>query len=249
MAGSTTTARIAAVKSELARQGIPDAYIEQIFNDPRIIIYLPPPPATSTATSTIKTPPIDWKKITANLLKKGSRQEGAQFIAKYRGTLRAAETLYGTSKEAITALLKVETNLGLNTGRTRVFNVFATGVANGSDTGWSWYKTNLVALGKYCYQTGKDCLDIKGSSAGAFGLPQFLPYSVLQWGKDATGDGIVDLFRAEDAIVSAANFLYAHGWGKTTASRKKALSAYYGSPVGYADVVLNFGDALKVKKK
>lgn len=55
-------------------------------------------------------------------------------------------------------------------------------------------------------------LELRGSTAGALGLPQFLPGNYLEYGVDGNGDQRVDLFSAGDAIFSVGNFLRAHGW-------------------------------------
>jgi membrane-bound lytic murein transglycosylase B len=54
---------------------------------------------------------------------------------------------------------------------------------------------------------------IKGSYAGAIGLPQFMPTSYRRYGVDFDGDGRRDLNRnVEDAIGSVANYFSVHGW-------------------------------------
>jgi membrane-bound lytic murein transglycosylase B len=54
---------------------------------------------------------------------------------------------------------------------------------------------------------------VKGSFAGAMGLPQFMPSSVLNFGVDFDGDGRVDLAGSgADVVGSVAHFLAEHGW-------------------------------------
>jgi membrane-bound lytic murein transglycosylase B len=58
-----------------------------------------------------------------------------------------------------------------------------------------------------------DPLTLLGSFAGAIGMPQFMPGSVLAYGVDYDRDGAIDLQNsAVDAIGSVANFLSQHGW-------------------------------------
>ncbi len=64
---------------------------------------------------------------------------------------------------------------------------------------------------------------IPSSFAGAFGFPQFLPYSYLKYGIDGNNDGKVDLFNMDDSIFSIANYLAKHGWNK---NKRKAVHAY-----------------------
>lgn len=55
-------------------------------------------------------------------------------------------------------------------------------------------------------------LALKGSYAGAFGIPQFLPESCYRYGEDADGDGRVDIFQLKDALFSAARHFQAKGF-------------------------------------
>jgi murein DD-endopeptidase MepM/ murein hydrolase activator NlpD len=51
------------------------------------------------------------------------------------------------------------------------------------------------------------------SSAGAVGWMQFMPATWLEYGIDASGDGVADPWNAADAIYSAARYLAASGAG------------------------------------
>ena len=54
---------------------------------------------------------------------------------------------------------------------------------------------------------------VKGSYAGAIGIPQFMPGSYRRYALDFDGDGGADLRGSPaDAIGSVANFLARHGW-------------------------------------
>ena len=80
------------------------------------------------------------------------------------------------------------------------------------------------------------------SSAGAVGWMQFMPETWSRWGLDATGDGVADPWRAEDAIYAAARYLAAAG-GRTDLER--AVYAYNHAQ-WYVDEVMElasvFGD-------
>jgi membrane-bound lytic murein transglycosylase B len=63
-------------------------------------------------------------------------------------------------------------------------------------------------------------LVVKGSYAGAMGLPQFMPSSYRQHAVDFDGDGSIDLAGSPaDAIGSIASYLRAHGWAPGQPSR------------------------------
>ena len=58
-----------------------------------------------------------------------------------------------------------------------------------------------------------DPLGIKGSFAGAIGIPQFMPGSQRRYAVDFDGDQRIDLSASvKDAIGSVAHFLEQHGW-------------------------------------
>src|SRR5690606_15712935 len=58
-----------------------------------------------------------------------------------------------------------------------------------------------------------DALTVTGSFAGAMGLPQFMPGSLMRYAADGNRDGRIDLHGSpDDAIASVARFLRLHGW-------------------------------------
>jgi membrane-bound lytic murein transglycosylase B len=67
-------------------------------------------------------------------------------------------------------------------------------------------------------QANFDPLTLNGSFAGAVGMPQFMPGSILAHAVDFDGSGQVDLLNSSaDAIGSVANFLVNHGWQRDDA--------------------------------
>src|SRR5690606_33501088 len=58
-----------------------------------------------------------------------------------------------------------------------------------------------------------DPLTLKGSYAGAMGLPQFMPSSFRAYAVDFDGDGHIDIWNNPvDAIGSVASYFKRHGW-------------------------------------
>jgi membrane-bound lytic murein transglycosylase B len=70
----------------------------------------------------------------------------------------------------------------------------------------------LRALFKIGLRERINILNIRGSSAGAFGWPQFMPLAYLRFSVDGNKDGRISLFNPADAIFSVANYLKYHGW-------------------------------------
>ena len=52
----------------------------------------------------------------------------------------------------------------------------------------------------------------RGAMHGEVGQTQFLPKSILLYGVDGDGNGVVNLNSKADALASTANFLKGHGW-------------------------------------
>lgn len=226
--------RVEYVISQLVAKGFTQSEAEALFQDPRLKI-LPP--------QQVETREIDWDRVIRGLVAPASVERGSQFLARYQQTLRQAESQFGIDPIVLTALLRLESNLGENTGNYGTFNVFYTLLTQREEEQrWRWAGDNLAALATYCKSMGNDCFEIRGSYAGALGAAQFLPYSVIEFGVDGNGDNRVDPFLMEDAIVSAANFLVAHGWHEDP---EQALAKYYGTGQGYPRAVFAYVEALK----
>ena len=76
------------------------------------------------------------------------------------------------------------------------------------------FLTHTAATVGVARNMGLHPLELRGSSAGAIGLPQFLPGNVRRFGRDADRNGSVDLFSAPDAIYSVGSFLNSYGWNR-----------------------------------
>lgn len=90
-----------------------------------------------------------------------------------------------------------------------------------------------------------DPFNFKGSPAGAFGIPQFLPLSLVKYGTDGNGDHKVDLNTIPDAAASIATFLTRNGWEKKmTKKQKMAVLFTYNRSEPYGATVLRIADNL-----
>ncbi len=75
-----------------------------------------------------------------------------------------------------------------------------------------WAYDQLKAFLNYSQREAIDPVQIRGSYAGALGVAQFIPTSIMAYARDGNNDGRVDLFDHADAIASIANFLKRFGW-------------------------------------
>ena len=92
-----------------------------------------------------------------------------------------------------------------------------------------------------------DPLEVKGSYAGALGMPQFIPSSYMVF---AISKGGFEnwLSNKEEAILSIANYLNLHGWKKgMSMERKRKILWYYNHSDPYIETILKVAQKIKGK--
>ena len=137
---------------------------------------------------------------------------GTQYWEMYDAQLRRAEAEFGVPAEVILGIIGVETAFGQNTGSFRVVDALAT-IAFDGPRRQEYFRDELKELLLLARELSIDPLALKGSYAGAIGLPQFMPSSYRRYAVDFDGDGVVDLAgSAADAIGSVANYYRSFGW-------------------------------------
>lgn len=204
--------------TKLSKTGFSEEEIQKIFSDDRVELY------PQILERSGKGLPYFGKKF--GLLTKKSIERGLKVINDNQGTLWRIEKEYGVDKEIIVAILRVESNFSKYSGRYPVFNSLLTlTLIENRRSGWA--EGELTELLRISKNLGKDPLSLKGSWAGAFGMPQFIPSSYTKYAVDGNSDGTVDLFDFSDASASIANYLVAHGWEKNNSEKNwKAVYAY-----------------------
>lgn len=137
---------------------------------------------------------------------------GARFWAEHREVLARAELAFGVPAELIVAILGVETRYGAHRGSHPVLDALVT-LAFDYPPRAEFFRRELEQLLLLARELGLDPATLKGSYAGALGIPQFIASSYRQYAVDFDGDGRRDLLASvDDAIGSVANFLRRHGW-------------------------------------
>jgi membrane-bound lytic murein transglycosylase B len=153
-----------------------------------------------------------WEEYRALLLTERRINEGVEFWKKYHRILERAERKYGVAPEYVVAIIGVETFYGRNTGNYRVVDALST-LAFDYPPRASFFRNELEQYLLFARKAGVDVFSVKGSYAGAIGLPQFMPSSTRAYAVDFDGNGHIDLQNSRaDAIGSVANFLKVHGW-------------------------------------
>jgi membrane-bound lytic murein transglycosylase B len=189
--------------------------------------------------------------------------------ARYAEAFESAERAHGVPASLLTAVLFVESACGRLTGSHLIFTRLARlAMANAPDNVAHnlvrfsdadgtldpsveaqvrsrarelerTFYPEVRALFTVADRMGVGVFDIRGSSAGAFGYPQFLPTSYLEDGIDADGNGRVSLYDPADAAASCARYLARRGWrpGLARAERRAVIWQYNHSDA-YVDTVL-----------
>lgn len=137
---------------------------------------------------------------------------GAEFLAQHRDILLDAEQQFGVPPEIITAIIGVETRYGKNAGNYKVIDSLVT-------LGFKYPKRGAFfrsELEQFLLLTREQKIDphtVKGSYAGAMGIPQFISSSFRNFAIDFDKDGSIDIWNnPADAIGSVANYFSKHGW-------------------------------------
>jgi membrane-bound lytic murein transglycosylase B len=161
--------------------------------------------------------PRSWDEYRGMFVNDKRIGAGIEFWTKHRRALERAEQRYGVPAEYIVAIIGVETFYGRNAGRWRVVEALTTLAFDYSPRA-PFFRSELEHYLLLAREQGKDAFSVRGSYAGAIGIPQFMPSSTRRYAVDFDGNGAVDLRRsAVDAIGSVANFLKEHGWQPGTA--------------------------------
>jgi membrane-bound lytic murein transglycosylase B len=197
------------------------------------------------------------------------------FVKTHHKTLKEAERKFGVTPGHIAGLLWMETRHGKNQGHFHVPSVFAhllqadrpQVVAHLKETAKkytkvdrkiqkeidsrvkrksNWALAELKAIAAI-YKKNKNALkQWQGSFAGAFGMPQFLPSSYLAYSKTIRKGGIADLRRADDSIMSVANYLHMNGWVKARPKTYEKALYRYNNSHDYTNAIMNLSKKVRL---
>jgi len=167
----------------------------------------------------------NWAAYQARFIEPNRIHAGVQFWQRHQALLSQAEQAYGVPQWLIVGVIGVETFYGQHTGNFRVLDALST-------LTFDFPKEHPRAierqaffskeLAQFLVMTAKENIKpsaLKGSYAGAMGLPQFMPSSWAKFAVDFDSDQHIDLFNnPADVIGSVANYFKAFQWqgGMTT---------------------------------
>ncbi len=153
-----------------------------------------------------------WKEYRPIFITPARIQKGVTFWSQHADALARAEKEYGVPAEVIVAIIGVETFYGGNTGSFRVIDALST-LGFDYPPRADFFRKQLKEFLLLTREEQVDPLMLKGSYAGAMGLPQFMPSSFRAYAVDFDGDGHIDIWgNPVDAIGSVASYFKRHGW-------------------------------------
>jgi membrane-bound lytic murein transglycosylase B len=205
-----------AKKTALDR-GIPLAKVQFILGQARYQstvarLMTPPPPDRAKAVR-------DWQVYRQRFVEPIRIRGGVAFMQTHAQTLQKAEDIYGVPAELIAAIIGIETLYGSNMGDFKVLDALSTLAFHYPPPirpdRVKLFQDQLADLIELDMAGKIDASTQLGSFAGAIGIPQFMPGSILRYAVSAQAKQRIDLSNNfDDAILSVANFLVQHGWVK-----------------------------------
>jgi membrane-bound lytic murein transglycosylase B len=243
---------------KLKADGVEDAYIDAIYKDKRM-------PLFETIYFSLK--PREPHSVYAGFKHKSLIKSAHQFLKLNKEIFDEAEKKYFVSRYAIASIMLVESHFGKNTGQSLIVNrlsrVGSIAEPNNIISNFLKHKKlddkvtyeevearakhlekqfypEILALIEIAKKDRIDLLELRGSYAGAFGMPQFLPSTFLRFAVDGNKDGRISIFNEADTALSIAHYLSSFGW-KDNASReeKAAVVWHYNHSEAYVDTILD----------
>ncbi|MDB5848414.1 MAG: lytic murein transglycosylase [Rhodoferax sp.] len=232
--GATTTAqpqgRLYATRADVmadaddiaTRRDLDREWVRQAIGQARMlstVARLMQPAPTGTAKN--------WRVYRSRFIDPIRIAAGVRFWQDNRAALERAEKEYGVPPEIIVGIIGVETIYGQQTGSFRVMDALTTLAYDfpashpRAKERSAYFKGELEQFLSHTNRTGVDPFAMRGSYAGAMGMPQFMPTSWVKYAVDFDGDGKVDLFTSPaDVIGSVASYFKAFNW-------QPGMPAYY----------------------
>jgi membrane-bound lytic murein transglycosylase B len=191
----------------IARHGFVESELTYMFARVRhspTVIELITPPVHPRARS--------WEAYRGRFIEPIRIAGGVDLWNRHAADLQRAEAQYGVPAEIIVAIIGVETVYGRNSGNWRVVDALTT-LAFEYPKRADFFRAELENFLLFVREHDIDVFSVRGSYAGAIGIPQFMPSSWRKWAVDFDGDGRIDLRGSfADSIGSVASFLKGHGW-------------------------------------
>ena len=155
---------------------------------------------------------LPWHRYRRIFLQDDRIAEGAAFMDEHRELLDDIADDYGVDPAVLVAIVGVETRYGQHPGEHRVLDALVT-LAFDYPPRADFFRSELEHFLLLVDEEDLDVSGIRGSYAGAMGIPQFISSSYRHYAVDGSGDGRRDLMNSvPDALASVANYFTEHRW-------------------------------------
>ncbi len=155
---------------------------------------------------------LDWYQYRGIFIKDKRISQGVEFWRKHRDLLSEVSAKTGVPPEIIVAIVGVETYYGHYKGKDPVFDSLVT-LAFDYPRRARFFAGELEQFLLLAKEQGFDARSLRGSYAGAMGMPQFISSSYRNYAIDFDQDGQTNLFDSiPDIAGSVANYFVKHGW-------------------------------------
>ena len=161
----------------------------------------------------------NWNAYQARFIEPKRIEAGVQFWKENQSTLDRAEQTFGVPPWLVVGIIGVETFYGQHTGNFRTLDALSTLTFDfpkehpRATERQAFFSKELAQFLMLAHKEKVKPSSIKGSYAGALGLPQFMPSSWAKFAVDFDGDQHIDLFTNKaDVIGSVANYFKAFQW-------------------------------------
>jgi membrane-bound lytic murein transglycosylase B len=250
----------------LSKDGFGSDFLSRLFEDERAEI-IPERMVISLVSR-------ENKELYAQFLTPETILFAKQFLRQNFKQLKQVERRFNVDKEVIVAILLVESRFGENTGKHRILPTLASMAIMDSpenlqnnysllketdpELSYEWVEEKAKRRAIWAYQELKcflriihdetlDPLEVRGSYAGALGMPQFIPSSYIAFALRQKGFENW-LMSQEEAILSIANYLKLNGWRKKISTEKKRRVLWsYNRSEPYIETILQVSDRIKAK--
>jgi membrane-bound lytic murein transglycosylase B len=238
--------------------------LDEIYRDPRM-------PESTFVPFSVR--PKEPASMYSQFTKPSYRELGASFLQSKKESFDKVEQTLQVPREVVAAILVVESQVGRYTGNQlivyRLSRLASTNAPDNLRENYLFQKKKdktvtfdqvqrrgryleqtflpeIPALITIAKQTKIDIMSIKGSVAGAFGMPQFLPSAFMKFGMDGNKDGNISLHNDEDALWSTANYLANYGFrGDIPLQEKRSIIWRYNKSKSYIDTILRLSTDMK----
>lgn len=197
-----------------AKRDLDPAWVRRMVGQARNLAVvsrlMQPPPASQ---------PKNWRVYRSRFIDATRINAGVRFWNDNRKTLERAEQEFGVPADIIVGIVGVETIYGQQMGDFRVIDALATLAFDFPSSHpraaerTQYFRNELEQFLAFHKAERTNPLQPRGSYAGAWGMPQFMPSSLARWGVDYDGDKKVDLANSTDDVIgSVASYFKGYGW-------------------------------------